>query len=181
MRCPIFALALSVSVLVSRPVAAEVAAISENGFASHHEVEIAAAPQVAWEAMLHPGSWWSGEHSYSGDAANMTLEPVAGGCFCETIPASEGVAAGRVEHMRVVYFDPRARTLRLVGALGPLQPEALTGVLTMKVEDAASGSRITWDYVVGGYMRSPAERIAPGVDRVIGEQLARLAMYLKKD
>jgi hypothetical protein len=159
--------------LASVPAAAEVTAVSEDGFVVHHEGAVAAEPDAAWAALAKPGTWWNGEHSYSGDAANMTLDPVAGGCFCETIPDG-----GSVEHMRVVFIDKRVRALRLRGSLGPMQGEALTGTLTMLIEPAGTGAMITWDYVVGGYARMPLEDLAPLVDQVIGEQFTRLATSL---
>lgn len=164
----------AVLALASAPAAAEVSASSEAGFVLHNEATVAAAPDTAFAALTRPGDWWSSEHSYSGDAANMTIEPTAGGCFCEKIP--EG--GGSVEHMRVVYFDPRARTLRLRGSLGPLQGEALTGTLTMTVEPAGAGSKISWDYVVGGHARFSLAEFAPAVDGVVAEQLNRLAALL---
>src|SRR6187399_2647116 len=112
---------------LASPAAAEVSASSDTGFVSHNVAEVAASPATAWARLSLPGRWWSSEHTYSGDAANMSIEPVAGGCFCETIPAANGVPAGQVEHMRVLYVDPRTRTMRLGGGLGPLQSEALTG------------------------------------------------------
>jgi hypothetical protein len=157
------------------PAAAEVTAVDETGFVIHHETTVAAAPDVAWAELAKPAEWWNGEHSYSHDAANMTLDPVAGGCFCETIPGN-----GSVEHMRVVLIDERVHGLRLRGSLGPLQGEALTGTLTMMIEPAEAGSKITWDYVVGGYARFPLTEIAPLVDQVIGEQFGRLAAVLGK-
>lgn len=161
--------------LTPLPAAAEVATSSDSGFVSHNVAEVSAPPAEAWAMLVRPGEWWNGEHSFSGSAANMTIAPVAGGCFCEAIPAGNGGAAGQVEHMRVVYIDPRVHTLRLRGALGPLQSEAVTAVLTMSVEASGSGSRITWDYVVGGYMRMAMGEMAPAVDGVVGEQLSRLA------
>src|SRR5690606_19028255 len=124
--------------------------------------------------MLRPAGWWSPAHSYSGDAVNFSIEAAAGGCFCEAIPDG----GGSVEHMRVVYVDPRVRTLRLSGALGPLQAEALGGALTMTVEPAGTGARIVWDYVLGGYARGSIAALAAPVDTVVGEQLARLAASL---
>jgi hypothetical protein len=180
MRYPIsFAIA---AVLGAAPlsVRAEVAASSESGFVSHNVTEVPAAPSDTWAALFTPAAWWNGEHTYSGDAANLTIEPVAGGCFCETIPGADRTPAGQIEHMRVLYIDPRTRTFRMTGALGPLQSEAVTAVLTMTVEPSGSGSRITWDYVVGGYMRMPMAQMAPLVDQVIGEQLSRLAARLGK-
>jgi hypothetical protein len=162
------------------PAAAEVAAASDSGFVSHNVAEVPVAPAEAWARLFAPREWWNGEHTYSGDSANLTIAPAAGGCFCEVIPGSNGGPSGQIEHMRVVYLDPRAFTLRLNGALGPLQSEAVTGVLTMTVEASGSGSKITWDYVVGGYMRPSMREMAPLVDQVIGEQLSRLAARLSR-
>ncbi|HYD24008.1 MAG TPA: ATPase [Croceibacterium sp.] len=152
---------------------AEVPATSEAGFVSHNEVLVAASPQESWDALVRPGDWWNGEHTYSGDAANMSIAPIAGGCFCETIPGP----GGEIEHMRVIYVAPGS-TLRLTGGLGPLQAEAVTGVLTMTLEPDGEMTRISWDYVVGGYMRMPMAELAPLVDQVVGEQLLRLATRL---
>lgn len=159
--------------LATAPASAEVTASSESGFASHNEVLVDAAPAAAWAALLRPADWWNGEHTYSGDPANLSIEPAAGGCFCEAIPGS----GGQIEHMRVIYLAPGS-TLRMSGALGPLQSEAVTGVLTMTLEPMGEQTRISWDYVVGGYMRMPVGEMAPLVDQVVGEQLLRLAARL---
>ena len=79
--------------------------------------------------------------------------------------------------MRVIYVAPGS-TLRMTGGLGPLQSEAVTGVLTMTLEPEGEMTRISWDYVVGGYMRMPMAELAPLVDQVVGEQLLRLAARL---
>ena len=68
--------------------------------------------------------------------------------------------------------------MRLSGALGPLQGEALTGTLTILIKPTATGSVIRFDYVVGGYMRFKVADVAPGVDKVLGEQLVGLANAL---
>ncbi len=177
MRQSVFLAIMSVLACVPLPAAAEVAASSENGFASHNEVLVDASPAEAWAAMLRPGEWWNAAHSYSGDAANMTLDPTAGGCFCEAIPGKDGAAAGQVEHLRVIYITP-GTTLRLSGGLGPLQAEPVSGVLTMTLATEGEKTRISWDYVVGGYMRMPMAPLAPIVDQVVGEQLLRLATRL---
>lgn len=177
MRYPIPFAVVAGLTMAPVPAAARVTASSESGFVSHNEIVVPVAPAAAWDGLLKPGDWWSGEHTYSGSAANMTIEPTAGGCFCETIPGASGVAAGQIEHMRVIYVMPGA-TLRMTGGLGPLQSEAVTGVLTMTIEPTGEGTKIAWDMVVGGYMRTPMPEIAPLVDQVIGEQLSRLAAKL---
>src|SRR5690242_9471802 len=127
----------ALAVAAASPAGAEVAALSESGFVSHNEAVVAAAPAEVWGALLMPARWWNGEHTYSGNSANLSLAANAGGCFCEVIPAADGGPAGHIEHMRVVYLAPNA-TLRLNGGLGPLQSEAVTGVLTMALEPSGT-------------------------------------------
>jgi hypothetical protein len=81
--------------------------------------------------------------------------------------------------MRVLYAAPYT-TLRLSGGLGPLQAEAVTGVLTMTLKPEGTMTRISWDYVAGGFMRGKMADMAPVVDGVVGEQLLRLAARLGK-
>lgn len=167
----------SVLALVPNQVAAEVTASGDAGFVSHSEILVRASPAEAWTVLVTPAEWWNGDHTYSGDPANMALVPEVGGCFCEAIPGEDGQPAGEIEHMRAIYVVPGS-TLRLVGALGPLQSEAVTGVLTITLVLEGDMTRITWDYVVGGYMRQPIGEMAPLADRVVGEQLLRLAARL---
>lgn len=174
MRAVVTGIVGGLLVVAASPAVAEVVASSESGFVSHNEAVVAADAATVWAAMLKPAGWWNREHTYSGNPANMTIDPVAGGCFCETVPATERGPVGQVEHMRVIYLAPRS-TLRMTGALGPLQSEAVTAVLTMKLEPSGEGTKITWDYVVGGYMRMSMVEMAPLVDGVLGEQLTRLA------
>ena len=171
---------------LARPAQAEVTDQTDRGFVSRNAVVVSAAPDLAWKRLVRVGTWWSSEHTFSGDAANMTLDPVAGGCFCEILPAegappAKGKAApaprGGVEHMRVVFVD-RMKALRLTGALGPLQSEAVTATLTITLKPVEGGTRILFEYVVGGFMRYPMDRIAGAVDRVMSEQLTSLAKDL---
>lgn len=111
-------------------------------------------------------------HTYSGDSGNLTLVLTAGQCFCERLSGG-----GSVEHMRVVYVEP-GRTLRLQGGLGPLQAEAATGTLTFSLAPVAGGTQITQSYVVGGFVRGGADKLANPVDRVLAEQLDRLVRHL---
>ena len=143
--------------------------MSDQGFSVRNSVIVAAPPaQVGRRLCSHPATG-ARAHSYSGSGANLSLEPRAGGCFCETLP--EG---GSVEHLRVTMVQPN-RLLRLSGALGPLGSEGLAGALTWQLEAAEGGTRLTQTYVVGGNMRFERATIAPAVDGVLREQLERLA------
>ena len=161
------------------PAHCAVTASSEIGFAVENSVDVAADAPTVYRLLSEPGRWWSGEHTYGGDAANLTLRPVAGACFCETLPSRSG-QAGTIEHARVIYASPD-RQLRLSGALGPLQAEAVTGTLTFDIAPAAKGARIVMSYVVGGYIRMGGAKIAPVVDKVLAEQLAGLKRAAESD
>lgn len=155
---------------LATPTAAEVVKAEPAGFETSATVTIAAPLQVVWDTLRAPTKWWNAEHTYSGDAKNLYIDAQATGCFCEKIPG-EGAARGSVEHARIVYSQP-PKMLRLHGALGPLQAEAVTGTLTFTLTpEGASATKVTLGYVVGGYIRGGAEKIAPLVDKVMTLQL----------
>ena len=166
---------------LTSPAAAELARVTDDGFVSRHEVVVEASPKDVWLALIAPAGWWRSEHTWSGDAANLTLTPQAGGCFCETIPEVDEpdrfTLQGSVEHMRVVQAYPE-QALRMQGALGPLQSEPVIGVLTVTISSVDAGTRIVWEYNVGGSMRYDVPVIAKAVDGVMGVQTAALAELL---
>lgn len=163
---------------VAAPARAEIVTRDDRGFVVREVVDVGVSAPEVWRTLVKPATWWSSEHTFSGEAANLSLDPVPGGCFCEKLPPAKeggaGAAAGGVQHMRVVYIEP-GRALRLTGALGPLQSEALLGAMTITLKGNERGTRILIEYVVGGYMRYRSEQIAPAVDRMLGQQIARLA------
>ena len=71
------------------PAAAEVVETSSQGFVTQDMAEVAASPMETWLALIRPGEWWNDAHTWSADAANMTLTPQAGGCFCERVPGED--------------------------------------------------------------------------------------------
>lgn len=176
------AAALGLSVLAAAaPAGAEVVRADEDSFVTRHEVVVKASPKDVWLALISPAGWWQSEHTWSGDAKNLSLMPKAGGCFCETIPEVDEpgrfTLEGSVEHMRVVQANPE-RALRMVGSLGPLQSEPVTGVLTIAISTTPKGTRIVWEYNVGGSMRYEVAVISKAVDGVMGAQIAALTKPL---
>ena len=148
--------------------AAEVVDITPAGFLIKHEVAVNAAPDAAWKALVDVASWWNGAHSYSGDAANMSIDARPGGCFCERLANGGGVA-----HMTVVFASP-STVLRMTGGLGPLQGSGLAGSMTWRIIPAPPAAKIEVSYSVGGYMQGGFDKMAPAVNGVLGEQLNRL-------
>jgi hypothetical protein len=167
------------------PAAAEIKSQGDTGFVSGHSGEVLAKPEEVWKRLIAPKDWWSPEHSWSRSTAGFYIDAQAGGCFCELIQdkGSDGTlkTRGSVEHMRVIFADP-GKVLRMQGALGPLQSEAMLGTLTVAMEPLkdGAGTRLSFSYVVGGYMRYKVADIAPAVDKVLAEQFQRLTAPLGK-
>lgn len=173
-RFIIAAMAAVLTLALQPSAEAEVVSATPGGFAVSRTANIAATPAATYAALAQIGLWWNGAHTYSGKAGNLTLEPRAGGCFCETL--ADG---GAVEHMHIVFIQP-GRLMRLTGALGPLQSEGVAGTLTWAITAEGKGARIVQTYVVGGYIRGGTDKMAAPVDQVLGEQLDRLKAHLEK-
>lgn len=163
------------------PAAASVAQVSQNGFVVRHLIDVSTSPEETWAVLIKPSVWWDSDHTWSGEAANLSLDARAGGCFCEILPNASSVKAaphGSVEHMRVIYIE-RPRALRLLGALGPMQADAANATLTIQLKPSAKGgTQVLLEYVVGGFTRTPFEKLAPGVDAMLGQQVRRLGEKL---
>jgi uncharacterized protein YndB with AHSA1/START domain len=142
------------------------------GFEVAETVDIAAPADKVWAAIGRIGGWWDPAHTYSNDAANLSLDPIAGGCFCERLPG------GGVRHMQVVFVRPFA-TIRLEGALGPLQATGATGHLTVALKEASGRTTVTMTYDVGGYAKAGLGNLAKPVDGVLGVQAGRLKRYVE--
>lgn len=81
---------------------------------------------------------------------------------------------GGVTHMHVTYVEPAKRVL-LTGSLGPLLFLATTGVMDVQFQPSGDGTNVVVDYRVAGFFNGGADRIAPAVDGVLGEQVKRYA------
>ncbi|MFT7654734.1 MAG: hypothetical protein ACI9UU_003855 [Candidatus Azotimanducaceae bacterium] len=151
---------------------AQVTHASEFGFVSEHELILTATPAESYSAFVHEiASWWDANHSYSGQAQAFRIEDKAGGCFCETTGDVE------VQHMRVVNVA-RGRSLTMVGGLGPLQAMAVQGSMSFNFLPHADGTRLVYEYHVGGYLPGGLAPLAEPVDRVQLSQLKRLQNFL---
>lgn len=165
------------SMLGAAPLDAKVTKQWDDGFVTHDEALVSASAKEVWLRLIRPAQWWNKAHTWTGDSANLRLTPQAGGCFCEKVPEdpdSEKITLeGSVEHMRVIHAFPE-RALRMRGGLGPLQSEPATGVLTVVLTETDKGTRVVWEYVVGGPMRYDIPVISKAVDAVMTTQLNAL-------
>ena len=149
---------------------AEIKSAAADSFLVSYSQRVDAPPAKVYAALAMVDRWWDGGHSYSGNAANFSLQAQAGACFCERWNE------GSVEHGRVVMAI-RDQTLRLQTALGPLQGRAVTGALTFQLKPAETGTELTMTYLVNGAGGSALDKSAPAVDRVLGDMFARLVRF----
>ena len=75
--------------------------------------------------------------------------------------------------MTVSHVTP-GETLRMTGALGPLQTIGAAGGMGWTLADEGQGTRLTWSYTVGGFSPGGMEAWAGPVDGVLTLQLNRL-------
>lgn len=135
-----------------------------------HRYPLSVPPAEAWQALIHPESWWPEDHTWSGKRANLSLSPIAGGCYCENWDG------GSAEHARVI-MAMQGKLLRLRGSLGPLQDMAVTGVLTITLAATESGTEAIVTYRISGDPSHQLDSFVAVVDRVIGQQFGSFARY----
>lgn len=145
------------------------------GFTVENSRDVPVDATTAWNALATDvDRWWPKDHSWWGRESTLSIEPMAGGCFCER--AADGKRSAL--HMTVTFVDP-GKLLRMTGGLGPLQGMGLHGALEWRFSPIEGGTRITLFYRAGGYTPDDLATFAPVVDQVQALQLGGLADYLK--
>ncbi len=154
---------------------AEILDSSAGGFTVRTTLAIQASPEEVYRRFVHDvDDWWSPRHTFSGDAHNLSIEEKAMGCFCEKLPGG-----GSVRHMEVVFLAP-GKTLRLAGALGPMQSIAAAGSMTIQLSPSEGGTKLELTYTVTGYLPAGMNTWAAPVDGVLKEQFTRLKDYIER-
>ncbi|MAP96266.1 MAG: ATPase [Ponticaulis sp.] len=127
-----------------------------------------------YERIFDIADWWSSAHTWSGDAASLSLTSRdVGGQW------RESWANGDVEHGRIIAsgFLGGKFMVRFDAPLGPLQGMGVQSVLTMEVQEVSEiegTSEVTFTYFVTGADFQALNQIAPVVDGVLSEQIDRL-------
>lgn len=167
--------AAGILVLLSRaaaPASADVVDAAPGGFTVRAAFVVPKSAEVVYDSIVDVGSWWSPEHSWSGESANLSIEARAGGCFCEKLEQ------GSVQHMQVVYAD-RGKLFRMSGGLGPLQGMGLSGSMTFELSAEGDTTTTTMTYVVSGHRAGGLDPLAPVVNEVLTMQVGRLESFIR--
>ena len=162
-------IAAAALLLAATPASAEVIARTADSFTLSFDVTLETTPGDMVLALESVGNWWDGAHTYSGDAANMSLSLDPGGCFCEALPDGK-----TFEHGHVVVLDDDH--LLLNAPLGPLNGRATKSDLIFRWSDTIRGTTLTMIFVVEG---AGLGAFADAVDGVMGGQFARLARFVE--
>ena len=153
---------------------AEVVDSSASGFTVRTTLIIKASPQDIYRRFMHNiGEWWNPQHTFSGDARNLTIDERPGGCLCEKL-ADNGFS----RHMEIITALPGKRIV-MRGALGPLQTLAATCTLQIQMNTAEEGTKFEATYSVHGYLPNGMNTFAAPVDMVTAEQFTRLKNYVE--
>lgn len=148
---------------------AEVVERHANGFTLRMSAPVSAGWGQAFFAVGDVDHWWNAEHSYSGDAANLSLPLQVGACFCEAMPDGSNF-----EHGRVVAVDQR-REVRLDAPLGPLKGLTTRADLVFSWNNTIGSDQVlTLTYVVEG---EGLGAFADPVDQVLTDQFGRWAAW----
>ena len=148
---------------------AEIVTATSDHFALKLEAESVLTPEEVWARLIVPADWWHGEHSYSGDAANLSLEAKAGGVWREDWDGNS------VWHGTVLQAQPN-KVLSLSAPFGPLQGLAVQSVWTITLTPLETGGTlIRFDHVTNGTDASNLDQLAPAVNFVKLEALKSLA------
>jgi hypothetical protein len=169
------ALAAAVFLLTPGWARSEILNQSANGFTSKVTMNIHATPDEVYRRIVrNVGDWWNPAHTFSGDAHYLSIDPKAMGCFCEKLPN-----LGTARHMEVVMAAPGEK-LVMIGALGPLQPLAVTASMTIQLSAGEGGTKLEVIYAVAGYLPAGMNTWAAPVDGVLTEQFTRLKNYIER-
>ena len=151
---------------------AEVLNADAQGFTIRISKPVAAERMSVYAAAVNDvGQWWHSDHTISGYAENMYIDASVPGCFCEKLGKGAGIV-----HMMVTYLSPGI-IVRLTGGLGPLGLMGVNGNMTWEFDDAEEGTVVTLNYAVGGYYDGGLDSIAPAVDGVLAQAMARLQAF----
>ncbi|MEM5518621.1 SRPBCC domain-containing protein [Henriciella sp. AS95] len=160
---------IAAAAAICLPASAEIVAATSDHYTLRHEAVSSLSPEDMWERLLQPVAWWHPDHTYSGSADHLTLDPEAGGTW------TENWGMNSVTHGTVLSII-EGESIRLDAPFGPLQGMAVNVVWTITIEPDGEGTRVIFDEIANGSSASALDQIAPAVDGVKQQAIDRLTM-----
>ena len=151
-----------------QPSYAEVVSASNSHFTLLIKENSTLSVEQVWQKLIHPKVWWHPDHTYCGDANNLTLEAIAGGHW------REDWSDGSVLHGTVLNIQ-KHKLLRLNAPFGPLQSMSVSAIWTITMSKTDTGTAIQFEFIATGIDSSQLDKIAPAVNQVKGQAIKRLA------
>ena len=162
----------ALSLFATSQTLADVVYANDRGFKITNSFKTSKTEQQVWQALVYKvDAWWPKDHSWWGDKGTFSIDPIAGGCFCEKSGKNSA------EHMHIAFVE-HGKLLRMTGGLGPLQGMGLYGALDWKINGDDSETAVTLTYTVSGYYPDGYSKLAVIVDKVQAMQLGGLANSL---
>ena len=164
---------VAAGLLFAGALSARAAVVESNaaGFAVEETAHIAASPANVYAVLIHPENWWNSEHTFSHDAKNLSIDPKAGGCFCETLPGG-----GSVAHLTVSMVIP-GKAIQFRGAMGPFLSQGVEGSLTFTFAAKDGGTDLVLDNNVGGFIKGGMGKWPAAADAMLTDLVAHLKFY----
>ncbi len=160
-------LTISILFLTLTPAHAEIMSSSGAHFELKHEAHSTLRPDVLWQRLIQPATWWHPDHTYSGSAANLSLNVTAGGLWREDWNKNS------VAHGRVLYVE-HGKIIRLEAPFGPLQGLGAYTIWTITITPNGNGSTVRFDEISSAPPTADMAEIAKAVDYVKNEAITRL-------
>lgn len=148
---------------------AEVITAAPSHYTLKHKAPSSMPPSELWDRLTQPASWWHPDHTYSGDAANLTLRLEVGGLWEENWNGSS------VLHGTVLHVVPGSK-LQINAPFGPLKDIGVTVIWTIDIEAKGTGSMVTFTEVANGSNYSKLDELSGAVDYVKAEAIRRLTV-----
>lgn len=142
-----------------------------SGFAIEEKADIGVAPDKVYAALIHPEKWWNPRHTFSGNAADLSLDAKAGGCLCETLPNG-----GSVQHLTVVTAMPD-KLIVFRGAMGPFQSQGVEGAMTIALTPKNGGTELVLDNNYGGFVKGGMGKWPQAADAMLADLVQHLKYY----
>ena len=146
---------------------ADIVEASDSHYVLRHEATSSLASDALWQRLVKPASWWHPDHTYSGDADNLSLDVRAGGLWRETWDG------GSVVHGSILFLED-GKSMRLYAPFGPLQGLGVYTVWTITVSADGAGSKVVFDEISSGAPSADLDELAKAVDYVKTEAITRL-------